>query len=87
MAALVDGDLATEVEEIDQDAVRQGRTFEQFFTEMGLLSVPHDFSEDLATRCGRWLNEEMRLCQPSLYLAFLFVDPIFAIHILARCHK
>ena len=47
MVALIDGDLATEVEVIAQDAVEHGRTFEQFFTDVGLLSVPHDYSEDL----------------------------------------
>ena len=47
MVALIDGDLATEVEVIAQDAVEHGRTFEQFFAEVGLLSVPHDYSEDL----------------------------------------
>uniref|UniRef100_A0AAV1V060 Uncharacterized protein n=1 Tax=Peronospora matthiolae TaxID=2874970 RepID=A0AAV1V060_9STRA len=39
MVVPIDGDLATEVEKIAQDAVRQGRNFDQFFTEVGLLSV------------------------------------------------
>lgn len=50
LITLIDDDLVTEVEEIAQDAVHSGKTFEEIFTNVGLLLVPHDYSEDLDNR-------------------------------------
>ncbi|KAE9074824.1 hypothetical protein PF005_g25464 [Phytophthora fragariae] len=47
LVALIEGDLETEVEVAARDAVNGGQSFEQFFTSVGLLSVPPYFSEDL----------------------------------------
>ena len=47
LVALIEGDLENEVELAAQKAVAEGHSFEQFFTVVGLLSVPPDFSEDL----------------------------------------
>ena len=45
--ALIEADLENEAEPAAQNAVTEGHSFEQFFTVVGLLSVPPDFSEDL----------------------------------------
>ena len=47
LVALIEGDLENEVELAAQKAVTEGHRLEQFFTVLGLLSVPPDFSEDL----------------------------------------
>ncbi|KAG6611434.1 Pol Polyprotein [Phytophthora cinnamomi] len=47
LVALIEGDLEADVESAAQDAVAGNKTFEEFFTDVGFLSVPHDFSEDL----------------------------------------
>ncbi|KAG6621869.1 Gag-pol fusion protein [Phytophthora cinnamomi] len=47
LVALIKGDLEADVESAAQDAVAGNKTFEEFFTDVGFLSVPHDFSEDL----------------------------------------
>ncbi|POM80135.1 Gag-pol fusion protein [Phytophthora palmivora] len=47
LVALIEGDLEADVERAAQDAVAGNKSFEEFFTDVGFLSVPHDFSEDL----------------------------------------
>ncbi|OWZ09541.1 hypothetical protein PHMEG_00017741 [Phytophthora megakarya] len=47
LVALIEGDLEADVECAAQDAVAEHKSFEDFFTDVGLLSVPHDVSEDL----------------------------------------
>ncbi|KAE9353417.1 hypothetical protein PF008_g5011 [Phytophthora fragariae] len=45
--ALIEGDLEADVETAAKEAVTAHKSFEEFFTDVGLLSVPHDVSEDL----------------------------------------
>ncbi|POM79179.1 Hypothetical protein PHPALM_3207 [Phytophthora palmivora] len=47
LVALIEGDLESEVEQAAIDAINTGRNFEGFFADVGQLSVPADFSEDL----------------------------------------
>ncbi|KAE8895368.1 hypothetical protein PF005_g4109 [Phytophthora fragariae] len=47
LVAHIEGDLETEVEVAARDTVNGRQKFEQFFTPVGLLYVPPDFSEDL----------------------------------------
>lgn len=35
------------MEQASLDAVNTGRSFEEFFSDVGLMSVPTDYSEDL----------------------------------------
>ncbi|OWZ20899.1 hypothetical protein PHMEG_0004627 [Phytophthora megakarya] len=51
--ASIEGDLEADVEGTAQDAVAGNKSFEQFFTDVGLLSVPHDFSDDLDNEVWR----------------------------------
>ncbi|OWY98149.1 hypothetical protein PHMEG_00031155 [Phytophthora megakarya] len=44
---LIEGDLAAEVAELREEASKKQETFETFFSNVGLLSVPSDFAEDL----------------------------------------
>lgn len=47
LVALIEGDIEAEVEVAAREAVTSRKSFEEFFTDVGLLSVPPDFSEDL----------------------------------------
>ena len=45
--AMIEGDLAHEVELLVDQARAETWSFDQFYAAVGLLSVPEDFSEDL----------------------------------------
>ncbi|GMF14413.1 unnamed protein product [Phytophthora fragariaefolia] len=47
IVALIEGDLKADVARASQEAIEHNKSFEDFFTDVGLLSVPPDFSDDL----------------------------------------
>ncbi|KAI9981470.1 hypothetical protein PInf_009222 [Phytophthora infestans] len=47
LVALVEGDIEAEFTVAAQVASDEANTFQEFFTDVGLLMVPHDYSEDL----------------------------------------
>ncbi|KAG2768686.1 hypothetical protein PC129_g22666 [Phytophthora cactorum] len=47
LEVLVERDLATEVAQSLLEAKKETGSFESFYTQVGLLSVPSDFAEDL----------------------------------------